>query len=75
MKSRIEELHKYNNLEVRYFNHTAAHSIFRIDDTCIIGPIFPELESRNTSAMHLKNNSPVALQYMGYFSSEWEQAN
>lgn len=75
VKNKCYELIKnYCNLEIRYFKHTAAHSIFRIDDTCIIGPVFPKLESRNTPAMHLMKSSPMALHYMDYFKSEWETA-
>ena len=63
-----------HNLEIRYFNHTAAHSIFRVDETCIIGPVLPELESKYTPALHVMNSSPMALNYMDYFESEWNQA-
>lgn len=69
-----ELIQRYQKLEIRYFDHTAAHSIFRIDDTCIIGPVFPELESRNTPALHVKKSSPIALYYMDYFNSEWDKA-
>lgn len=75
VKTKYSELVKrYANLEIRCFDHTAAHSIFRIDDTCIIGPVFPELESRNTPALHVMKSSPIALNYMDYFYSEWEKA-
>lgn len=74
VRSIYKELHQYQNLEIRYFNHTAAHSIFRIDDTCIIGPVFPELESRNTPALHVMSSSPMAVNYLDYFESEWENA-
>ena len=76
VKFKYEELKKKypHNLEIRYFNHTAAHSIFRVDDTCIIGPVFPELESKYTPALHVMNSSPMALNYMDYFESEWNQA-
>ena len=74
VEAKKKELHHYQNLEIRYFSHTAAHSIFRIDDTCIIGPVFPELESKNTPALHVMKSSPMALNYMDYFDSEWEKA-
>ena len=61
-------------LEIRYFDHIAAHSIFRIDDTCIVGPVFPDIESRNTPALHVEKSSPFALNYMDYFESQWEEA-
>lgn len=64
----------HENLEIRYFEHKAAHSIFRIDDTCIIGPIFPDIESRNTPALHVMSSSPMAINYLDYFDSEWDRA-
>jgi len=75
VKDKYNELiKKYTNLEIRYFNHTAAHSIFRIDDTCIVGPVFPDLESRNTPALHVMTSSPIALNYLDYFEKEWNNA-
>lgn len=71
VRDKYAELSKYQNLEIRYFNHIAAHSIFRIDDTCIVGPVFPELESRNTPALHVMSSSPMAVNYLNYFESEW----
>ena len=65
---------KYQNIQIRYFSHIAAHSIFRMDDTCIIGPVFPDLESRNTPALRLRSSSPMAIPYLDYFESEWEKA-
>lgn len=71
--SKLKE--KYpDNIEIRYFAHTAAHSIFRIDDTCIIGPVFPSLESKYTPALHVMKSSPMALNYMDYFDTEWKDA-
>jgi signal transduction histidine kinase len=63
-----------DNIEIRYFDHTSAHSIFRIDDTCIIGPVFPRLESKYTPALHVMKSSPMALNYMDYFETEWKDA-
>lgn len=73
VKARRNEINN-KNLEIRYFEHKAAHSIFRIDDTCIIGPIFPEIESRNTPALHVMSSSPMAINYLDYFDSEWNYA-
>lgn len=73
VKARRNEIN-HENLEIRYFEHKAAHSIFRIDDTCIIGPIFPEIESRNTPALHVMSSSPMAINYLDYFESEWNLA-
>jgi hypothetical protein len=59
--------------EVRYFEHVPAHSIFKVDDECIVGPVFPELESKYTPALYLQNTSPVADKYLKYFDNEWER--
>lgn len=72
---KYKELHvRYNKIEMRYFDHSPAHSIFRVDDTCIVGPVFPEVESKYTPALHLQNSSPLAVKYINYFNSEWEEA-
>ena len=76
VKAKFEELaSRYGNIELRYFDHLPAHSIFRIDDTCIVGPVFPEVESKYTPALRLKNTSPMARKYIAYFDSEWKSAN
>lgn len=72
---KYKKLHeRYNKIEMRYFDHSPAHSIFRVDDTCIVGPVFPEVESKYTPALHLLNTSPMAVKYITYFDSEWEEA-
>lgn len=67
---------KYPNcsLEIRYFKHIPAHSVFNVDDKCIIGPVFPELESKYTPALFLRNSSPMADKYLIYFENEWNKA-
>ena len=72
---KYKELHKrYKIIEIRYFDHSPAHSFFRVDDTCIVGPVFPKVESKYTPALHLLNSSPMAVKYINYFDSEWEDA-
>jgi len=61
--------------EVRYFNHIPSHSIFINDDTCIVGPVFPNIESKYTPALHLRNSSPIAIKYLNYFNDEWNNAH
>ena len=66
---------QFPNLEMRYFKHIPAHSIFRVDDECIVGPVFPELESKYTPGLRLKNKSPLASKYIEYFEKEWNNAS
>ncbi len=68
-------LDKYPNysLEVKHFNHVPTHSIFNVDDKCIVGPVFPALESKYTPALYLRNSSPLADKYLSYFDEEWNK--
>ncbi|MEX2568137.1 MAG: hypothetical protein WD431_19470 [Cyclobacteriaceae bacterium] len=62
------------NFHVRYFNHVPAHSVFLVDDECIVGPIFPELSSKYTPALYLRSKSPFAEKYIDYFEHEWKKS-
>ena len=62
-------------LEVKYFEHIPSHSIFMVDDTCIVGPVFLNVESKYTPALHLRKSSPLAIKYIAYFNDEWKSAH
>lgn len=62
------------NIEVRYFDHYPAHSIFKIDETCIVGPVFQELQSKDTPAIHFEKNSPFVKKYLDHFEYEWNSS-
>jgi hypothetical protein len=69
-----EILNKYqNNFDYLYYEHKPTHSIVIIDEECIVGPIFPKLESKYTPAIHLNTNSTFAEPYTDYFNLEWDQ--
>ena len=61
----------YNQFEFKYFTHEPAHSIFIVDEQCILGPVFPGVSSKDTPAIHLYNTSPYASKYLQYFEQEW----
>lgn len=66
---------KYSpNFKYKYFSHQATHSIFVIDDICILGPVFPGVSSKDTPAIQLQKGSPYAEKYLNYFSDEWDKA-
>lgn len=65
----------YNNFEYTYYTHPPTHSIVIIDDECIVGPIFPDVNSRDTPAIHLKRDSQLANFYEEYFNQEWNEWN
>lgn len=73
-ENRLKELSSYTNFEYRYYDqHQPTHSIVIIDDECIVGPIFPNVNSRDTPAIHLKRDSQLAKYYEDYFNIEWNE--
>ena len=71
----IKQKYPHAEIEIRYFDHIPAHSIFMVDSECIVGPVFENVESKNTPALHLKNESPFAEKYVAYFEQEWNALN
>lgn len=70
----IRDIYPTSSIEIKYFKHVPAHSIFNVDDKCIVGPVFPEVESKYTPALFLRNSSPMAIKYLTYFDYEWNRA-
>lgn len=73
--NRIKQMYPKAEIDIRYFDHIPAHSIFMVDSECIVGPVFEYVESKNTPALHLKNESPFAEKYLAYFEQEWNAPN
>lgn len=65
---------KHDNFEYRYFSHIPAHSLVLVDEECIIGPVFPEVRSKDTPCIHIIASSPYAKKYLDYFDIEWKNA-
>src|SRR6266404_4173670 len=55
----------------RYFDHAPAHSLMRLDDECLVGPIFPHVKSKDSPAIQVDSQSPFAKEYLTYFEDEW----
>jgi len=58
----------------RYFSHPAAHSIVVVDTDCLLGPVFPGVDSKVTPAVRSDGAGEFAGPYLRYFESEWEDA-
>ena len=71
----FEKLDKeYENFNFAYFNHIPTHSIFVFDDDCLLGPIFDNLKSSSTPALHMDIESLYAQKYINYFNHKWIEA-
>lgn len=78
VKHTLQEIQRRNytgKIEIKYFQHTPAHSIFMVDNNCIVGPVFERVESKYTPALHLKKDSPFAVKYLEHFDEEWNSLN
>lgn len=62
-------------IEIRRFNRDPAHSIFVSDEDCLIGPVFPNVASKDSPAIHTVKKSELAKPYLEYFNNEWENAD
>ncbi|MES3021092.1 MAG: hypothetical protein V4857_05850 [Pseudomonadota bacterium] len=61
-------------IQVRYFSHNPYTSIVRVDDDVLVGPIFDNILSRNTPAVHTLAGSSLAQSYLNHFDAEWNTA-
>lgn len=76
-KPRLERLRQNypNQFFYSYYTHIPAHSVMIIDDESIVGPIFPDVSSRYSPAIHLKNDSKFVEHYREYFNKEWDECS
>ena len=74
--SKIKELgKKYKRFfECRYFDHAPFHNLVLADNNCLVGPIFPNIPSKNSPAIYTDDNSIYVRPYLKYFECEWKDA-
>jgi len=71
-QTRLESIkQEYGNFYYEYFDHLPVHSIFRADKACLVGPVFPNVSSKDSPCVHLDVSSDYAKRYLQYFESEW----
>lgn len=56
-----------------FYKHPPTHSVMVIDGESIVGPVFPDVSSQFSPAIHLKNESRFVEHYLQYFDDEWAQ--
>jgi len=60
-----------SRVEMRQHDFQARHSMVRVDSTLVVGPVFQNVESQNSPAVHLDVVSVFAEKYLHYFRSIW----
>lgn len=75
-KTTLDKLKTTHNchFSFHYFDHLPVHSIFRVDDECLVGPVFPKVSSKDSPCVHLTVKSDYARKYLDYFDAEWDKA-
>jgi hypothetical protein len=73
---RFEALRKEfpDYFEFKYFDHAPNQSFVRVDQAVIVGPMLRGVESKNSPALHIRTDSPLAGPYVENFEREWNDA-
>ena len=73
-KRMIQIAQESSNFEYRHFNHPPTHSLVKIDNECLFGPVFPHVKSKDSPTIHADADSALVGEYLRYFDNEWKQA-
>lgn len=75
-KQRCDELKRTfpHQFEAKVFDHPATYALVWIDEEVIVGPVFPNTESKNTPVIHLASHNTLAESYIANFEHEWNNA-
>lgn len=74
-KLELENLaNSYQGFRFTYFKHIPTHSMFIFDNSCLLGPIFDNLDSKSTPVLEMDTNSEFAIKYINYFNHQWAEA-
>ncbi len=67
-KEKIYELQNrfQGRVSLKRYNFEPRHSLVRVDSNLIVGPVFQDVESKNSPAIHLTTNSAYAKKYLDY---------
>lgn len=60
-------------VQLKRYDWQPRHSLVRVDSDLIVGPVFQEVESKNSPAIHLDTASAYAEKYLMYYSWAWEK--
>jgi hypothetical protein len=73
---RILELLSENedNFECKYYDHAPSHNLIIADNECLVGPIFPNISSKDSPAIYTDKSSVYVKPYIKYFKAEWASA-
>jgi hypothetical protein len=64
-----------SNFQYRHFNHLPTHSLVKVDNECLFGPVFSFVKSKDSPTIHADADSALVVAYLQYFENEWTQAS
>lgn len=65
----------YANIYIQYYDHIPAQSLVATDSICIVGPVFPDISSKNTPSIVMKREAILAKGYLQHFEQEWKKSD
>lgn len=72
---RLQEIAKdHSGFDYRHFSHSPAHSLVKVDEDCLFGPIFAHAKSKDSPTIHADANSVLVKAFLQYFDNEWKDA-
>jgi hypothetical protein len=61
--------------EARTLKHPMTYSLVQVDGDLIVGPVFPNTESKDTPVVHFESGNAVAESYLADYDREWNNAD
>lgn len=65
---------EYEDFKLRTYDSLPSHSVFRVDNKCIAGPIFSHVDSKNSPGILMKGSSKYVMPYLKNFEKMWEDS-
>lgn len=62
-------------VQLKRYNFEPRHSLVRVDNDLIVGPVFQQVESQHSPAIHLDINKEFADKYLEYFEVVWKESS
>lgn len=63
-----------DRVQLKRYDFQPRHSLVRVDNNLIVGPVFQGVESQNAPAVHLDTDKVFAEKYLEYFNRVWGES-
>lgn len=75
-QTRMNEIKvKHSNFEFKYYERYPSHNLLRVDNDCLVGPIFPNIKSKDSPAIYTDISSDYVRPYLTFYDELWDGSN